>query len=574
LVSSICGCPIPEGACYLCGEGSSVQQPDRKVPYLLDLDGVSPSCEFVEAYLHSIPETDSVCGGTNAFTASYCGCPDSPPIEGPMCTLCPRGEAVPDPNRTLSVQGIPFETCGKAEQATALYLSQDSDICNSFQSISPLCGCEASGTVKSPCSMCSDGTPVPLPDVDLSYLVGGSSLIGGDLTCGVIEAVSKSFEEESQECVDAHSIAGVCGCPPIENACDFCPGEDVLFPDKEVRLALKIVDVVPTCSQIDAFVTQLESGSKLCYLARSTNYVCGCNGGIKDYLGAKTHAQKVALAWLPRISALLSILGSAMIIYDVLCDKTKRASVFHTLMVAMSLFNIFGSMAWALTTLPIPEYEFGETSGIYGTKGNEATCKLQGFFFQLGFTSMFYNVSLSFYFLLVVCYGMRESQLKKLQLWLHIPGLLLGFALAFAGIPFFGNDLWGCYVQPPPLAEDHRYVVIFAVLPKGISIAIATVNTALVYRAVRKQMIAARKWSVTRIISEPSSSVVGNSDASDALSMNPDASDLSNQSRKWRRKSRRKSVIQTLERQTFWRALFYLGAFYLTVPVPLVANFN
>jgi hypothetical protein len=53
--------------------------------------------------------------------------------------------------------------------------------------------------------------------------------------------------------------------------------------------------------------------------------------------------------------------------------------------------------------------------------------------------------------------------------------------------------------------------------------------------------------------------------------MNPDASDLSTQSRRW--KSRPKSVIQTLERQTFWRALFYLGAFYLTVP-SRVANFN
>jgi hypothetical protein len=573
LVSSICGCPIPDGACYLCGENSSVQQPDRKVPYFLDFDGVSPNCEFVEAYLHSISETDSVCGGTYAFTASYCGCPNSPPIEGPMCTLCPRGEAVPDTNRTLSVQGIPFETCGEAEQATALYLSQGSDICNSFQSISPLCGCEASSTVKSPCSMCLDGTSVPLPDVDLSHLLLGSSLTGDDLTCGVIEDVSRSFEEESQECIDAQSLAGVCGCPPIENACDFCPGEDVGFPDKEVLLALKIIDVVPTCSQVDAFVTQLKGSSKLCYLAQSVNYVCGCNGGEKDYLGAQTHAQKVALAWVPRISAFLSICGSLMIIYDVLRDQTKRSSVFHTLMVAMSVFDIFGSIAWGLTTLPIPEYEYGETSGMYGAKGNEATCKMQGFLFQLGFTSMFYNVSLSFYFLMVVCYGMRESQLKKLQLWLHIPGLVVGFALAFGGIPWYENDLWGCYIPPPPLVEDYLVIVIFGVIPKCISIAIATVNTGLVYWAVRKQMIAASKWTITsRVRLEPSSSSVANAGPSGVLSMNPDACDLSGQPR--RRESTRKSVIQTMERQTFRRALFYLGAFYLTVPVPLVANFN
>ncbi len=62
--SSICWCPIREGACYLFGENSSVQLPDRKVPYLLDFDGVEPTCEFIEAYLHSINETDSMCGST------------------------------------------------------------------------------------------------------------------------------------------------------------------------------------------------------------------------------------------------------------------------------------------------------------------------------------------------------------------------------------------------------------------------------------------------------------------------------------------------------------------------------
>jgi hypothetical protein len=66
-----------------------------------------------------------------------------------------------------------------------------------------------------------------------------------------------------------------------------------MFPDKEVLIALNIIDVVPTCRQMDAFATQ---GSKLCYLAYHVNYVCGCNGGFRNYLGAETHPQRVALA--------------------------------------------------------------------------------------------------------------------------------------------------------------------------------------------------------------------------------------------------------------------------------------
>jgi hypothetical protein len=129
-----------------------------------------------------------MCGVTKSFTASYCGCPDSPPIEGPMCTLCPRGEAVPDANRTLSIEGIPFETCGEAEQAAALYFSQDSETCNTFQSVSSLCGCETSSLLESPCSMCPDGSPVALPDEDLSVLLGSSASFRGrpggvKLTC-------------------------------------------------------------------------------------------------------------------------------------------------------------------------------------------------------------------------------------------------------------------------------------------------------------------------------------------------------------------------------------------------------
>jgi hypothetical protein len=246
--------------------------------------------------------------------------PNSSPVEGPMWTLCPRGEAVPDANRTLSLDGTPFETCGEAEQAAALYLSQDSDTCNSFQSVSSLYGCETSGLVESPCFMCPDGSAVALPDEDLSLLLGatagirGSDLGGVKLTCRVVEAAARSFEEESQECRDVPFVAGACGCPPIENACDFCPGEDVVFLDKEVRIAADRIGVVPTCRQIDALAPQFYKNAPLCYFATSVIFVCGCNGGRRDYLGAKTQAQKAAVAWMHRISAVLSIFGSSMII--------------------------------------------------------------------------------------------------------------------------------------------------------------------------------------------------------------------------------------------------------------------
>ena len=62
----------------------------------------------------------------------------------------------------------------------------------------------------------------------------------------------------------------------------------------------------------------------------------------------------------------------------------------------MSLFDIVGATAWMLSTAPI-DSEF-----VYGAVGTEATCKMQGVLVQLGFTSVYYNVSLSTYYLLGV----------------------------------------------------------------------------------------------------------------------------------------------------------------------------
>ena len=48
--------------------------------------------------------------------------------------------------------------------------------------------------------------------------------------------------------------------------------------------------------------------------------------------------------------------------------------------------------------------------------------------------SIFYNLILSFYYLLVIKYGFKEPKLEKIQVWLHAPPLLFAFGLAFAGI--------------------------------------------------------------------------------------------------------------------------------------------
>ena len=94
----------------------------------------------------------------------------------------------------------------------------------------------------------------------------------------------------------------------------------------------------------------------------------------KNYLGATTTAQKRALIWLSRVSAMLSFVGALYIIVDCVKDAAKRKLVYHQLLVGMAVFDMVTAIAWAFATLPINKDEAGH---VEGAKGNEATCMAQ-----------------------------------------------------------------------------------------------------------------------------------------------------------------------------------------------------
>jgi hypothetical protein len=382
----------------------------------------------------------------------------------------------------------------------------------------------------------------------------------------------------------------------VAKKCTLCPYGPVFLPDGDLsflfedstssydksKIKADLQGEEPTCQKVADVANNFEDSSRVCNSDKWRSWrvvadVCGC----KRY---NSRAEKV-LAFIPRISASLSLFGSSMIIYDVSRDKTKRGCVYHSLMLAMSVFDINSSIAWGLATLPTPDYDkqhddaYFDDDFTYGAKGKGWTCTAQGFFIQLGFTSMFYNVSLSFYFLMVVRYGMKEFQIRKLRLRLHVPALVLGIALACSGIPFYENVGWGCYIPPQYDVDsnDKRHIIpisIFAVVPIVTAIIIATVNTVLVYWAIRKQMIAARKWRVSRAVLDQGaikkSSLPRNAGAACALPRNAGVSGESFQPRR----PCPQTAMQKMESQTFWRALFYLGAFYVTWPSLLASQFG
>ena len=167
--------------------------------------------------------------------------------------------------------------------------------------------------------------------------------------------------------------------------------------------------------------------------------------------GEPSYSQQVALAIVPKITGSLSIMGSSYIIFD--CVRGLRSgkrdrNTYRRLMVGISVVDITMSICFFLSTWPMPR----GTPFTYGARGNTQTCTAQGFFAQIGVSSVMYTVSLSTYYLLVIRYGWPESRIVKVEPFLHAIPLVFGFATMIAGLPLqlYNYGLWDCWIAPYP----------------------------------------------------------------------------------------------------------------------------
>ena len=166
-------------------------------------------------------------------------------------------------------------------------------------------------------------------------------------------------------------------------------------------------------------------------------------------------------------------------------------------------------------------------AGFHLSRGNDATCTLQGFMIQLGQTSMFYNVCLSLYFLLVIVYNWKERMFRRLCLASHMLVSVLGAGLAFGAIPFIGPQFGVCGVLPP-LTTSQWQVSLFYAGPVSFTLVVLAVATAVICYKVYQQQKKAKKWMA--------------------------------------------NVSAKLSRRVFWQSFWYVMAFYMTL-APMLFTF-
>jgi hypothetical protein len=139
-------------------------------------------------------------------------------------------------------------------------------------------------------------------------------------------------------------------------------------------------------------------------------------------------AQLIASALCPKFTAMASVVGSALIIRDIIQIRNKKSvalSTRHRLLCGMSVCDILSSSACFLTSWPVPK----DTPFAVWNVGTTQTCTAQGFFNHLAIGTVLYSACLALYYLLVIRHGWKNEYIaKRVEPWMHF--VAIGFALS------------------------------------------------------------------------------------------------------------------------------------------------
>lgn len=129
----------------------------------------------------------------------------------------------------------------------------------------------------------------------------------------------------------------------------------------------------------------------------------------------------------------------------------KKVTLYHRLLVGMSVLDVLQSLAAAVGTLAVP----ASTGVVFGF-GTAATCSAQGFFSQLASAIPMYTACLNTYFMLRIRYNVSELVLQtRYEVWFH--AIPIGFAVVTsslgAALKIFNPSALpeiGCWIERYP----------------------------------------------------------------------------------------------------------------------------
>ena len=172
--------------------------------------------------------------------------------------------------------------------------------------------------------------------------------------------------------------------------------------------------------------------------------------GRSRFLPPFSDSQLKAVAIVPKFASFPSIVGSVFLVQHILKSSKRRGHVYHRILLLMSVHDVIYSLKAFVSTWPIPK----GTPFVYGAAGTTETCTVAGFFGQAGsLTSIFYNGSLTVFFVLAVHVKMKDEEIKKkFEVWLHGIPMVVGWSTAVAGLflKLYNAFGWTCWINSYP----------------------------------------------------------------------------------------------------------------------------
>ena len=169
-------------------------------------------------------------------------------------------------------------------------------------------------------------------------------------------------------------------------------------------------------------------------------------------ISSLSDGQEITLSLLQVTSGTLSLVGSAIIIYQVWYSQRHQQSSYGRILLALSLADLVASSSFVLAPFLLP----AETSQRIWASGTNTSCNFLGFWTQLAYLAPWYNGMLGLYYYLTIRWSIpRAVFAKKYEKWIHI--LSWGFFI-FSATPgsvigiYSESELGqGCWVGKSPI---------------------------------------------------------------------------------------------------------------------------
>lgn len=213
-------------------------------------------------------------------------------------------------------------------------------------------------------------------------------------------------------------------------------------------------------------------------------------------------AQEILLSFLQIISAMLSLIGSCVIVYKVLKKVNSiqtTTTPYERIILGLSSLDVFASITFALS----PFLLSSENSQRVWAIGTKNTCTMLGFMSQLVcFWAVWYNVLLSFYFLLTVRFQVKPNDFaRKYELWMHLSGAVFFPITAILGLMgdwyseealtmmcWIGDVPKNCKADGVP-CRTQLVAYIFGMIPTAICFFSLIINNTVIYLFVRRTLL-------------------------------------------------------------------------------------